>query len=854
MSRRVVNAAINIYIKDKISSGGGLSFQVLTYCFENYRLTVSELARAVESGFAQVYAHMADDFDGKKWKAEQVERARSAGADFVKYFPDHEITIRRASDSFERSNAVAVDVDNSEPGKYRAFDEVVNSDFFKQNGFLAYHTSSSTEEHNRFRLVFMLNRTVSDPLDYRRIVSALIFFFGSDATCSDSCRVFYGSSKHKPVQIGNVLPDEELSKILSAYDKHLRKSEKMSGPANYGVDARSQKYSHEQVREMLSHIPPRPDYRDWIKIIGAVVSEVGEEAAIELLKEWSPEEKTGEYYEKVTRGSLTKSSVATLVWYARQYGYGKRRYSVDTGPVDNGELTEQQIWAYFSRDEYGDAQLFAYCANVKYAYDHSTKTWYIFDVHWQRDKTSLIKQIFVETMAGIYERLAEKMEQLQQDYTLKLNSPDVKREDKPKIIEKREFYEQAGEALRARVKKLYTSRRVNSCFEFLRSIMGISGEQWDRNPMLLGVANGVVELNTGIFREAEPQEYIKTYSPTEWKGIDAPCERFLTFLGQLFGEDLESEHCELSDFVWRLLGYSVSGLTTEHIYPVLWGPEGRNGKTVLLETISYVLGDKISHKVSDELVMKGRPRTQGAPTPELYDLMGVRLAWVSETTKGRRIDPTAVKSLSGGDQITARPPFGQQVNFYPTHTLFLVTNYKPVAPEDDSAFWERVLLIPFFNRFVDEPVKSNEYMADKNLREDLKKESAGILAWLVRGFNEYSKSGIMPPESVKHATKEYRLEMDVLDEYLQERTQAGTGSFNQIANPYTTQISRLFNDYRSYCSVNKKRSLAIREFSKKLRQKFPEEQFVEISGRKYLVGLAIVDDLSPSAKTFAGQN
>ncbi|MEK7950456.1 BT4734/BF3469 family protein [Luteolibacter soli] len=86
------------------------------------------------------------------------------------------------------------------------------------------------------------------------------------------------------------------------------------------IDCRYPKPSEDQVRDMLSFIPPRPEYTMWLKIIASVCDAVGEEAGLRLLKEWSPEEREGEYEEKI-RHRLERVAAATLFFYAREHGW-----------------------------------------------------------------------------------------------------------------------------------------------------------------------------------------------------------------------------------------------------------------------------------------------------------------------------------------------------------------------------------------------------------------------------------------------------------------------------------------------------------------------------------------------------
>ena len=80
------------------------------------------------------------------------------------------------------------------------------------------------------------------------------------------------------------------------------------------------KPSKEEIREMLRFIPKRPLHADWIKIVAAVGDALPDEDAIEVLKEWSPEEEEGEYAYKL-RHRLENVTVGTLIYLAQQHGW-----------------------------------------------------------------------------------------------------------------------------------------------------------------------------------------------------------------------------------------------------------------------------------------------------------------------------------------------------------------------------------------------------------------------------------------------------------------------------------------------------------------------------------------------------
>ena len=137
---------------------------------------------------------------------------------------------------------------------------------------------------------------------------------------------------------------------VAAEENAVGKSEKQMGivPSGYcDANAKHNKLTPEEIRAMLACIPPRPDYHPWLKIASAVWSATGDEATgTELLKEWSPEEETGEYSEKF-KNRLSEVSAGTLVYLARKHGYrspsseeedGDIHIPGDVFPVPAGEI------------------------------------------------------------------------------------------------------------------------------------------------------------------------------------------------------------------------------------------------------------------------------------------------------------------------------------------------------------------------------------------------------------------------------------------------------------------------------------------------------------------------------------
>ena len=133
-----------------------------------------------------------------------------------------------------------------------------------------------------------------------------------------------------------------------------------------------------------------------------------------------------------------------------------------------------------------------------------------------------------------------------------------------------------------------------------------------------------------------------------------------------------------------------------------------------------------------------------------------------EAEAGRAMAESVVKQLSGGDTVAARFLYHEIFEFVPEFKLFLATNHKPIIRGSDHGIWRRIRLIPF-----EITIPPDE--RDRELPAKLKAESAGILAWIVRGCLAWQRDGLREPEAVLVATENYRTEMDVMGDFLAAR-------------------------------------------------------------------------------------
>jgi putative DNA primase/helicase len=292
----------------------------------------------------------------------------------------------------------------------------------------------------------------------------------------------------------------------------------------------------------------------------------------------------------------------------------------------------------------------------------------------------------------------------------------------------------------------------------------------DADPWTLTTPTGSVALRTGEVLATLPSQLTtKSTAVGPQFGVVAP--RWLKFLSETTGGDHE-----LIKYLQRLCGYALTGATSEQSLVFIYGPGG-NGKSVFLNTVSGILRDYA--KVADMGTFTASHNDKH--TTDIAMLAGARLVTASETQAGKRWDEQKIKSLTGGDAITAR--FMRQDNFtyVPQFKLIFVGNHKPELRDVDPAIRRRIHIVPF--TITPENI-------DNELASNLREEWPAILAWMIEGCLHWQSSGLSAPAVVLASTADYFAEQDGVAQWLEEECELGGDQF--------TEDGELFGRFREW--------------------------------------------------------
>lgn len=283
-------------------------------------------------------------------------------------------------------------------------------------------------------------------------------------------------------------------------------------------------------------------------------------------------------------------------------------------------------------------------------------------------------------------------------------------------------------------------------------------EDFDQAPYLFGCSNGVIDLRTGDFRPGRREDMMTMRTDVPWIP-DASYSRWQQFLSEVF-----PDRPSMLKYLQLAIGYTLTGLIREECFWILYG-SGRNGKGVFLRILSAVFGD-YANTCDFSTLVADRDRGK-APRNDIAALAGKRFVSAQEAREGCQLDESLIKSLTGGDLITARFLHQEFFTFAPTWKIWLATNHRPEIRGTDTGIWSRPRLVPFTVSF--------EGRENRSLKDELMetKQLAGVLRWAVEGCQAYLKHGLDAPEEVVSATREYRAESDVIGRFIEERCVRG---------------------------------------------------------------------------------
>lgn len=337
------------------------------------------------------------------------------------------------------------------------------------------------------------------------------------------------------------------------------------------------------------------------------------------------------------------------------------------------------------------------------------------------------------------------------------------------------------ERMRKNAVVLGNSTAINSTIAVtkLQQEIVVNSDDLDKDPWLVGVQNGILNLRTGEFSPAD-----RSLLVTKRLGVNyepgATCPKWEKFLQDILQGDVE-----LIGYLQQALGYTITGLMGEQVFWFLYGT-GKNGKSTFVETLQTLGGDYLLKSPETLLAREAKGRE---PSRDIALLPGVRVLLGNETNSDVRLNTNVVKAITGGDTMSGTPLYAKSFHFKPSAKLWMYGNHKPTIPEQDEGIWRRVILVPF-------EYEVPESKRDRDLDTKLQAELPGILNWVIEGLRRWQEAGcrLRHPARIQELVAEYRKDEDNLGNFI-EACIVATGAGTRI------EKAKVFNAYKLWAEA-----------------------------------------------------
>ncbi len=343
------------------------------------------------------------------------------------------------------------------------------------------------------------------------------------------------------------------------------------------------------------------------------------------------------------------------------------------------------------------------------------------------------------------------------------------------------------------LKKSESRAKIQSFIALAQSESSVSLEMFDSNPILFNVMNGTIDLRDGTLKPHSKENLISKISNIRFEP-SATCPRFSKFLEEVFNKDIE-----LIRYFQRVVGYSMTGLTSEQCLFIFSG-SGSNGKSTLITILKLLFGEYC--RASDISTFTFRKSEQ--IRNDLARLYDARCVTSVEVQEGKYLDESIIKQVTGGDVVASRFLFKEYFEYVPKWKLFLAVNHLPHITGTDKGIWRRLKVIPF-------DVSFENQNKDVGLLKKLEMEISGILNWAIEGCIMWQREGLQEPQKITDALESYRSEEDTIGTYIEENL--------EIRADFVELASDLYAAYAEKQKSCGQRPISSKQFGHKLKIK-----------------------------------
>jgi putative DNA primase/helicase len=350
-----------------------------------------------------------------------------------------------------------------------------------------------------------------------------------------------------------------------------------------------------------------------------------------------------------------------------------------------------------------------------------------------------------------------------------------------------------------------TTHGVNEIMNHIRRQTATYRYQFDSDPNILNLQNGLLNIETGDFKEHSHEDLSLFQLPVIYDP-NAKCPNILKFLGQVL-------HPQDVFTAMQVIGYCLYKSAEYEKAVMLVGP-GLNGKGVFIKVIEALVGrQNCSHVTLQEL------DTDRFSSADLYCKMVNTFA----DLKADKLSSTGMfKTLVSGDTIRAQYKHRDAFSFRNYAKLVYSTNKIPETEDKSFAYYRRWLIL-MFEKVFDDTLKDTKLIHKLTTPEEL----SGLLNLALIGLKQLHKDGGFKDISVEKVRKIYDRNSNTVNAFLHEKC-----IIDLDAPEYYALTTDVYNEYVLFCKAKTEQPLEMNVFGKKLAELGIEKERVEYFHQK----------------------
>lgn len=789
----------------------------------------------MKNEIGKIKIRMANPSNIQEMTVEEIAQALQEGRTIQPgVCPLSETSIRNGAkgtkkDDFTSQQIFLTDIDNENPNAPQETPEHLEV-VLKENGLKAafmYESFHSTSKQIRFRYAIVCDEVITDREERDSIQRALISLSPqADQSTSNADRIYFGTNKGIIKSDYNaVCKKKDLVAVANTLTVS-EPSEKNESKNSFSVP----RFEDDEIIKKAKIFEPkfRNLYKGNWEIYDYSSQSEADFALLVILAYWT--DRNPEQMERI----FSTSGLVRDKWNDRE-DYRKRSilracecceqsYTEEEQDEQYNNSLREQHWLLkqlneknFAKNKNYGAKLDAIsCARFlsdvykqQYRYCIEAKEFYHYDRDkgiWKKDDKKTINVKCMDFARVLPRYILSKIREIKITEADKITDQEIKN-----ILKFARSYS-----------KRDTRRKL---IQDIADLTAFSKLELDSNPNYLNCLDGVLDLATGKVLPHNPNFLMSKCTRAEIHGErdGTRWERFL--------QEIQQGDTEMIQYIQQVLGSGMAyGNPNEEFY-IFYGSSTRNGKSTLIETVSYVLGD---YAVASDPMTFGEQSKfssdSSKPTPDLARLYKARFVSVPEPDKKLTLDVAKIKKFTGQNKIIARNLNEGFFEFTADFKLYFDVNCYPRVNDRTLFSSNRVVVIPFEKHFEKDEI-------DTTLKTQFRRPKAVnyILSWLYEGLKRSKGAGYKQrPKKIEKYVCEFEFHEDRFGQFMEECLIADTENpdwqkHNREGKNHSSKIplKKLYILYRGWCE-----SGGINPQGKeKINDQLKERQIYQYSGK-----------------------